>query len=132
MKSKMTIKIKRDFDAKVSTAVCHKLNELCGQKWKIAEIKEMLDQTDKFYLNEIGRKVMVDRNIVNYMTANYILVTPKQFITSSGEQLYVWLYRESTNESFGKINIGLANDFDYAVVKHYYATKKVSNNQILS
>lgn len=119
----MKVKIKLDFDGKVSTSICHKLNELCVQKWKIVEIKEILNLADKFYLNEIGRKVMADRSKVNYGSANYLLVAPKEFVTSTGEQLYVWLYRESTNESFGKINIGGDDDLDYEVVKNYFIKK---------
>ena len=132
MITKMKVKIKRDFDGKVSTSICHKLNELCGQKWKIAEIKEILNLTGKSYLNEIGRKSMVNGSKVNYVSANYLLVAPKQFITSTGEQIYVWLYRKSTDESFGKINIGADDDFDYAVVKNHFAKTKKLNNQILN
>ncbi len=119
----MKVKIKRDFDGKVTTSLCHKLNELCGQKWKIAEIKEILNLTDKSYLNEIGRKSMVNGSKVNYVSANYLLVAPKQFITSTGEQIYVWLYRKSTDESFGKIKIGVDDDLDYEVVKNYFTKK---------
>ena len=85
----MKANIKRDFDDKVSTSACHKLNELCGQKWTMVEIREILNSADKNYLNEFGRKVMLDRSKVKHMTANYILVLPKQFITSKGEQIYV-------------------------------------------
>lgn len=63
---------------------------------------------------------MVDRFEVNYMSANYILVIPKQFITSKGEQLYVWRYRKRTNESFGKTNIGTEDDFEYFIVRNYF------------
>lgn len=124
MQTRMKAKIKRDFDGKVSNIVCHKLNELCGQKWTREELREFLNSANKCYLNEIGRKVMIDRSKVNYVSAIYILVFPEQFITSKGEQLYVWLYRKNTNESFGKINIGVEDDFDYEVVEKYYAMTK--------
>ena len=125
MKATIKVKIKRGFDGKVSNIVCHKLNELCGQKWTKEEIREILNSTGQCYLNEIGRKHNVGKSLVKYASAYYILVLPKQFITSTGEQIYIWLYRKNTNESFGRINIGIDDGFDYAVVKnHFTKTKK--------
>ena len=123
MKAKMTLNIKRDFDGKVTTSVCHKLNELCGQKWTMIELREILNSTDKCFLNEIGRKFTVGRTKVLYPSSNYLLVMPKQFISTKGEQLYVWLYRKNTDERFGKINIGVEDDFDYSVVRNYFTNK---------
>lgn len=130
MKAKMTLNIKRDFDRKVSTSVCHELNELCGQKWTMKELREILNSTNKCFLNEIGRKFTVERTKVLYPSANYLLVVPKQFISTKGEQLYVWLYRKKTDESFGKINNGTYDVFDYEIVKNYYTKTKMLNNQI--
>lgn len=122
----MKVTIKRDFDGKVSNIICHRLNELCEHKWTKAELLEILNSSKQCYLNEIGRKFMVDRNKVLYASAYYLLVMPKQFITTSGEQLYVWLYRESTIEGFGSINIGVDEDFEYSVVRNYFTkTKKI-------
>jgi hypothetical protein len=120
MVKKMKVLIKRDFDGKISNSVCHQINELCGKNWTKIEIYEILNSTSKKYLNEIGRKFMVNRCIVNYIFANYILVMPKQFITSTGEQLYVWIYREKTSGCFGKINIGVSDDFEYSIVKNHH------------
>ncbi len=63
---------------------------------------------------------MVDNSLVKYASAFYILVLPKQFITSTGKQVYVWLYRKNTNERFGRINVGVNDDFEFAVVKNYF------------
>lgn len=126
MNTKMKVTIKRDFDGKVSNIICHRLNELCEHKWTKAELLEILNSSKQCYLNEIGRKFMVDRNKVLYASAYYLLVMPKQFITTSGEQLYVWFYRESTIEGFGSINIGVDEDFEYSVVRNYFTkTKKI-------
>ena len=124
MNERMNVIIKEVFDGKVSNIVCHQLNELCGQKWRKEEIREILNSTDKCYLNEIGRKYNVGKNMVKYASAYYILVLPKQFITSTGEQIYVWLYRKNSNESFGRINIGTYDVFDYDIVKNYYSKTK--------
>lgn len=130
MKATIKVKTKRDFDGKVSNIVCHKLNELCGQKWTKEEIREALNSTGKCYLNEIGRKYKVGRSLVKYTSAYYLLVLPKQFFTSTGEQVYVWLYRKNTNESFGRINVGVDEDFDYAVVKNYFTRKNIKQSNI--
>ena len=130
MKDTIKVKIKRDFDGKVSNIVCHELNELCGQKWTKEEIREVLNSTVKCYLNELGRKHNVDNSSVKYASAYYILVLPKQFITSTSEHVYVWLYRKNTNESFGKINVGIEDTFDYAIVKNYFLGQKRLNDQI--
>lgn len=121
MKTTITVKIKSAFDGKVSNIVCHQLNELCGQKWTKEELRRILNSTEKCYLNEIGRKHKVGKSLVKYASAYYILVLPKQFITSTGEQVYVWVYRENTNESFGRINVGIEDTFDYDVVKNYFS-----------
>ena len=127
----MKANIKTDFERKMSTRFCRDLKDLSGQKWTMPKIREIINSTDKYYLNEIGRKFMLDGNKVKYDTANYMLAVPRQFITSTGEQLYVWLYRESTDVKFGKINIDTANVFDYAVVKNYYTkTKNVKQSNI--
>lgn len=124
MKEKMKVKIKSVFDRKVSNIVCHQLNELCVQKWKKEEIQIIIDSTNKCYLNEIGRKHEVDNSFVKYASAFYILVLPKQFITSTEKQVYVWLYRKSPNERFGRLNVGIDDDFDYDIVKNYFSLKK--------
>lgn len=124
MKEKMKVKIKSAFDGKVSNIVCHQLNELCGKKWTKEELQGILNSTEKCYLNEIGRIYMVDKVKVNYMSANYLLVIPKELITSTGKQLYVWLYRNNINKSFGKINIGSDDSFEYAIVENYYFNTK--------
>lgn len=127
----MKVKTKRDFDSKVSNIICHNLNELCGHKWTKVELRNILNSADKYYLNEIGRKFMVDRSKVLYASAYYLLVMPKQFVTTSGEQLYVWLYRESTIEGFGSINIGVDEDFEYSVVRNYFTkTKTISPKNV--
>lgn len=128
MKDTIKVKIKRDFDGKVSNIVCHELNELCGQKWTKEEIREVLNSTVKCYLNEIGRKHNVDNSSVKYASAYYILVLPKQFITSTGEQIFVWLYRKNINECFGRINFGVDDDFDYAVVENHFASNNVKQS----
>ncbi len=126
MTTKMKVTIKRDFDGKVSNIICHRLNELCEQKWTKAELLEILNSSKQCYLNEIGRKYMVDRSKVLYASAYYLLVMPKQFVTTSGKQLYVWLYRDSTIEGFGSINIGVDEDFEYSIVRNYFTkTKKI-------
>ena len=125
MKAKMSLKIRNAFDGKVSNIVCHQLNELCGQKWTKKEIREILNSTVRSYLNEIGRKSTIEGTRVMYSSANYLLVMPKQFISTKSEQLYIWLYRKSIDESFGKINIGIADVFDYIVVKNYYIKTKI-------
>lgn len=131
MNTNMKVIIKGDFDGKVSNILCHNLNELCGQKWTKAALLEILNSSKKCYLNEIGRKYMVDKNKVNYMSACYLLVAPEQFFTVTGEQLYVWLYRENTNERFGSINIGVDEDFDYSVVRNYFTkTKTISPKNV--
>lgn len=125
MKAKMSLKIRNAFDGKVSNIVCHQLNELCGQKWTKKEIREILNSTVRSYLNEIGRKSTIEGTRVMYSSANYLLVMPKQFISTKSEQLYIWLYRKSIDESFGKINIGIDDVFDYSVVKNYYIKTKI-------
>ncbi len=129
MKATLKVKIKSVFDEKVSNIVCHRLNELCGQKWTKNEIREVLNSTSKCYLNEIGRKYNVGKSLVKYASAYYVLVLPKQFITLTGEQICVWLYRENTNESFGRINIGTDDDFDFAVVTNTYYKEKALKNK---
>ena len=120
MNERMKVKIKSAFDGKVSNTVCHQLNELCGNKWTKVELQGIFNSTEKCYLNEIGRKYMVDNSLVKYVSAFYILVLPKQFITSTGKQVYVWLYRKNTNERFGRINVGVNDDFEFAVVENYF------------
>lgn len=130
MKENMKVIIKSTFDGKVSNVVCHQLNELCGQKWTKEELRRILNSTEKCYLNEIGRKYMVGKRIVKYASAYYILLLPKQFFTVTGLQVYVWIYRKNTNESFGKINVGIEDTFDYDVVRNYFSGQKRLNNQM--
>ena len=123
---KMKVKTKRDFDGKVSNIICHRLNELCEQKRTKAELLEILNSSKQCYLNEIGRKYMLDKSKVLYASACYLLVLPKEFVALTGEQLYVWLYRDNVNMRFGSINLGVAEDFEYAVVRNYYT--KIQKN----
>ena len=118
--------VKRDFDGKVSPSICHKLNNICGQKWKIIEIVDILNSAEKHLLNELGRINTIDNEKVKYSSAHYLMVLPEQFVSLTGKQLYVWLYRESTDDSFRKvkINMGDYDGFDHAVVKNYYNKKK--------
>lgn len=113
---KFKLNTKTFFERKITTCLCRDLKKLSGQKWTMSKIRDSINSADFYCLNEIGRKYDIDRNLVKYDTASYIIVKPKQFIAQTGEQLYLWCYRKSINEKYGKINIGVYDDFDYAVV----------------
>ena len=111
----MKSNIKDVFEGKVSNIACGEFNKLYGKK-KLSKIDilSIFINSKKHYLNELGKTVGIDGEIITYNSASYICIMPDGYTTEKGDQIYVWMHRK-TNGEFGKVNIGIHSDFEIYV-----------------
>lgn len=107
-------RINQLFDEKVSPTICHEINEKCNLSKRMDEIRNDLNSSKRYYLSALGLRIGFDGLPISDTTASYIYVQPNNYNTRNGDQMVVWLYRETMSDDFKTkgLMIGTVNDLE--------------------